>query len=66
LNLKCDILVSKFACKCNLYRYAAGLYISGYRDAAELLMNKFKWGHGFITLNRWGCTSVIQFTLPIA
>jgi len=31
---------------------AAGLYISGYRDAAELLMNKFKWGHGFITLNR--------------
>ncbi len=31
---------------------SAGLYISGYRDAAELLMNKFKWGHGFITLNR--------------
>ena len=31
---------------------AAGLYISGYRDAAELLMNKFKGGHGFITLNR--------------
>ena len=31
---------------------ARGLYISGYRDAAELLMNKFKWGHGFITLNR--------------
>jgi len=23
-----------------------------YRDAAELLMNKFKWGHGFISLNR--------------
>ncbi len=31
---------------------SAGLYIAGYRDAAELLMNKFKWGHGFITLNR--------------
>ena len=31
---------------------AAGLYIAGYVDAAELLMNKFKWGHGFISLNR--------------
>ena len=25
LNLKCDILVSKFAFKCNLYRYVGGL-----------------------------------------
>ena len=31
---------------------AGGLYIAGYRDAAESLMNKFKWGHGFISLNR--------------
>ena len=31
---------------------AGGLYIAGYRDAAEALMNKFKWGHGFISLNR--------------
>ena len=31
---------------------AGGVYIAGYRDAAELLMNKFKWGHGFISLNR--------------
>jgi len=31
---------------------AGGLYIAGYRDAAELLMNKFKWGHGFVSLNR--------------
>lgn len=31
---------------------AGGLYIAGYRDAAEELMNKFKWGHGFISLNR--------------
>jgi pre-rRNA-processing protein TSR3 len=28
------------------------LYIAGYPDAAEALMNKFKWGHGFISLNR--------------
>jgi hypothetical protein len=25
LNLKCDILVSKFAFKCNLYRYTGGV-----------------------------------------
>jgi pre-rRNA-processing protein TSR3 len=31
---------------------AGGLYIAGYPDAAEALMNKFKWGHGFISLNR--------------
>ena len=40
-------------CKLNCAEaLAAGLYISGYRDAAELVMNKFKWGHGFISLNR--------------
>jgi pre-rRNA-processing protein TSR3 len=40
-------------CKLNCAEaLSAGLYISGYREAAELLMNKFKWGHGFITLNR--------------
>ena len=30
---------------------AGGLYCAGYGDAAKQLMNKFKWGHGFITLN---------------
>ena len=30
---------------------AGGLYCAGYADAAKQLMNKFKWGHGFITLN---------------
>ena len=40
-------------CKLNCAEaLAAGLYIAGYAEAATLLMNKFKWGHGFITLNR--------------
>ena len=30
---------------------AGGLYCAGYADAAKQLMDKFKWGHGFITLN---------------
>jgi pre-rRNA-processing protein TSR3 len=30
---------------------AGGLYCAGYGDAARQLMNKFKWGHGFISLN---------------
>ena len=30
---------------------AGGLYCAGYGEAAKQLMNKFKWGHGFITLN---------------
>ncbi len=41
---------------------AAGLYIAGYRDAAELLMNKFKWGHGFISLNRDVLESYLRCT----
>ena len=39
---------------------AGGLYIAGYRDAAEALMNKFKWGHGFISLNRELLESYMQ------
>ena len=40
-------------CKLNCAEaLAAGLYIAGYAEAATLLMNKFKWGHGFISLNR--------------
>lgn len=29
-----------------------GLYIVGYCDVVEVLMNKFKWGYGFIFFNR--------------
>eukprot|EP00898_Chlorokybus_atmophyticus_P006569 jgi/Chlat1/6913/Chrsp52S06590 len=31
---------------------AAAMYICGRPDWAELLLEKFKWGHGFITLNK--------------
>ena len=41
---------------------AGGLYIAGYRAAAEELMNKFKWGHGFIALNRELLESYVKCT----
>ncbi len=31
---------------------AAALYIMGYREEAERLLSAFKWGPGFLTLNR--------------
>lgn len=30
---------------------AATLYITGFKEEAKAVMNKFKWGHSFITLN---------------
>ena len=30
---------------------AAALYICGWKDQAEAVMSKFKWGHGFLSLN---------------
>ena len=31
--------------------FAAGLIIAGFRAEGEEIMSKFKWGHGFLTLN---------------
>lgn len=31
--------------------FAAALYIAGYREEAEVLLSKFKWGHSFLELN---------------
>lgn len=32
--------------------FAAALYISGKKEQAALILNKFKWGHTFLELNR--------------
>lgn len=31
---------------------AAALYIGGFKDEAEKLMSRFKWGHSFLSLNK--------------
>jgi pre-rRNA-processing protein TSR3 len=33
---------------------AATLYITGFKDEAEQVMSKFKWGHAFFDVNRCG------------
>jgi hypothetical protein len=42
LNLKCDILVSKFACKVDLYRYSVGGGSGGAVAAAKARAEKDK------------------------
>jgi hypothetical protein len=45
LNLKCDILVSKFAFKCNLYRYTQDLAMLSMLELASKKKIKRKIGH---------------------
>jgi hypothetical protein len=39
LKLTCDILVSKFALKCNLYRYSAGTYVAYHTGSLIISLN---------------------------
>ena len=40
-------IISDFELHCSLF------LISGFRDFGELLLEQFKWGHGFLSLNRY-------------
>jgi len=40
---------------------AATLYITGFKDEAEQVMDKFKWGHAFFGVNRHASSLSFSF-----
>lgn len=54
--------VSHFQLFCMVNNSLTWFY-SGEEETANLLLSKFKWGHAFMSLNRYALTSLYYFVI---